>query len=339
MSKIDSPDPSLEEAEADRRLSADRRDIVATLAKADNRMRHRDYRAANAFYGQVGRLAGEGVPLERSELLRARDACVWLAERFRLNIVEGLAAKGIAGSAMHPRFAKSLAIMFGERQRDPVFERFPQLPQMYFYPDLPYLQFDDPARHPWTSTVEGETEIILREALGLLESSGNFAPYVSTDHERPQGDVHGLLDDPSWSTLDLTIAGRADPERTALSPHAFATISSSAPLCQIPSRAPSIMYSLLRAGSSIPPHTGMINTRLICHLPLIIPGPGRLRVGEQVREWEVGKLLLFDDTVEHDARNNAGQDRLVLIFDVWRPELDLDERQQIQALFEVVDEG
>lgn len=339
MSGIDSPDPFMEEAEADRRLIVDRRDIIATLAKADCRMLAADYRSANAFYGQVGRLAGEGVAIERDELLRARDACLWLADRFRLNIVEGLAARGIAGSAMHPRFAKSLTIMFGEQQREPVFERFPQLPQMYFYPDLPYLQFDDPRRHPWIAAVERETDAIRGEAAKLLQSSGNFAPYVSTDHQRPQGDVHGLLDDPSWSTLDLTIKGQPAPERIALSPHAFETISGLAPLCQISNRAPSIMFSLLRAGSAIPPHTGMINTRLICHLPLIVPGPGRLRVGEQARTWEVGKVLLFDDTVEHDARNDADSDRLVLIFDIWRPELEAIEREQIQALFEVVDEG
>lgn len=339
MSSIDNPDPAMEEGEADRRLAVDRRDILATLAKADSRMRARDHRAANAFYGQVGRLAGEGVPIDRSELLRARDACLWLADRFRLNIVEGLERKGITPGQMHPRFAKSLAIMFGEMARNPAYERFPQIPQMYFYPDLPYLQFDDPSRHPWTSELEAQTDVILGEARALLATSGNFAPYVSTNYQRPQGDVHGLLDDPSWSTLDLTDAGRPNPEKTALCPQTYEVVANAAPLCRISNRAPSVMFSLLRAKSAIPPHTGMINTRLICHLPLIVPGAGHLRVGEQLRQWEVGKVLLFDDTVEHEARNDADRDRLVLIFDIWRPEIEAVERHQIQALFEVVDEG
>src|SRR3546814_12126305 len=92
-----------------------------------------------------------------------------------------------------------------------------------------------------------------------------------------------------------------------------------APLCDIPRRAPSVMFSLLRAGSRIPPHTGMINTRFICHLPLIVPGNGALRVGNSQRAWDYGKVMLFDDTVEPEAWNNSAEDRLVLIFELLRP--------------------
>ena len=97
------------------------------------------------------------------------------------------------------------------------------------------------------------------------------------------------------------------------------------------------MFSLLAAGKRIPPHHGMINTRFICHLPLIVPGEGALRVGPLQKSWEVGKLMMFDDSVEHEAWNNAAKDRLVLIFDIWRPELEEVEREQIQALFATVD--
>ncbi|MCC6480505.1 MAG: aspartyl/asparaginyl beta-hydroxylase domain-containing protein, partial [Sphingomonadaceae bacterium] len=50
-----------------------------------------------------------------------------------------------------------------------------------------------------------------------------------------------------------------------------------------------------------------------------------------------GEVIIFDDTVEHEAWNNSQQDRLVLIFDVWRPELVEGEQAQIQALFNAVD--
>lgn len=337
MTKIERPDPAISEAEADLRLGRNRRDGVAMLAKADNRMLAGDHRAANAYYGQVGRLAGEGEPIAQSELQRARDATAWLAERFRLSILEGLAARGVDRKAMHPRFAKSLAIMFGEQQRAPVFQQFPQLPNMYFYPDLPHVEYADPAGHGWIGAVEAQTGAILAEAQVLLEQGQGFGPYVKTATGRPQGDVHGLLEDPSWSTLDLTERGIPVPERVALAPQSWATISENAPLCDIPNRAPSVMFSLLRAGSRIPPHTGMINTRFICHLPLIVPGNGALRVGTSQRAWEYGKVMLFDDTVEHEAWNNAAEDRLVLIFDIWRPEISEEERLQIRALFETVD--
>ena len=77
----------------------------------------------------------------------------------------------------------------------------------------------------------------------------------------------------------------------------------------------------------------MFNTRLICHLPLIVPPGCRFRVGDEVRAWEVGKLLIFDDTIEHEAWNDGVEDRIVLIFDVWRPELTEKEKEELTALF------
>lgn len=338
MSAIDRPDPAFEEEEADRRLSRNRRDAVAMLVKADSRMRAGDHRAANAYYAQVMRLAQEGEQLDGSELQRAGVACRWLADRFAERTIRGLAAKGITRAAMHPRFAKSLDIMLGKRPRDPVFERYPQLPRTYFYPDLPYVQFADPGAHPWTAAVEEQAELVLAEAQALLVNGEGFAPYVKSTTERPQGDVHGMLDDPSWSTLDLTAKGRAAPERVALCPRSYAAVAENAPLCTISNRAPSLMFSLLRAGSRIPPHTGMINARFVCHLPLIVPGDGALRVGSEQQEWRFGKVMLFDDTIEHEAWNHSTEDRLVLIFDIWRPELEQIERDQIRALFDTVDE-
>jgi aspartyl/asparaginyl beta-hydroxylase (cupin superfamily) len=94
-----------------------------------------------------------------------------------------------------------------------------------------------------------------------------------------------------------------------------------------------VIFSMLRAGAHIGAHTGMYNSRLICHLPLIVPPGCRFRVGDEVREWEEGKLLIFDDTIEHEAWNESDEDRIVLIFDVWRPELSERERFELTALF------
>jgi aspartyl/asparaginyl beta-hydroxylase (cupin superfamily) len=160
---------------------------------------------------------------------------------------------------------------------------------------------------------------------------------VKSTADRPQGDVHGLLDNSDWSTFELTAQGIPIAERISLCPLTHRTIMENTPICDVPGRAPTIMFSLLKAGSHIPPHTGMMNARLICHLPLIIPGEGALRVGRQTRQWVPGELLAFDDTVEHEAWNKAPRDRLVLIFDIWRPEVTLVERAQINTLFAAVD--
>jgi aspartyl/asparaginyl beta-hydroxylase (cupin superfamily) len=93
------------------------------------------------------------------------------------------------------------------------------------------------------------------------------------------------------------------------------------------------MFSLLRPGARITPHTGTHNTRLTCHLPLIVPPDCGFRVGNETREWEEGKLLIFDDAIEHEAWNSSDRDRLILIFDIWRPELSEQEKREIGALF------
>jgi aspartyl/asparaginyl beta-hydroxylase (cupin superfamily) len=106
-----------------------------------------------------------------------------------------------------------------------------------------------------------------------------------------------------------------------------------APLPTIPSWGPTVMFSLLKAGARIRAHTGMFNTRLVCHLPLIVPPNCRFRVGNEVREWEAGRLLIFDDTIEHEAWNDSDEDRVILIFDIWRPELNDQERHELGVLF------
>jgi aspartate beta-hydroxylase len=73
-----------------------------------------------------------------------------------------------------------------------------------------------------------------------------------------------------------------------------------------------------------------MNARLICHLPLIVPEGCRFRVGNEVREWEPGKLLIFDDTIEHEAWNGSAYPRAILIFDVWNPFLTESERALVR---------
>jgi aspartyl/asparaginyl beta-hydroxylase (cupin superfamily) len=81
----------------------------------------------------------------------------------------------------------------------------------------------------------------------------------------------------------------------------------------------------------------MLNARLICHLPLVVPPGCGFRVASEVREWREGELLVFDDSVEHEAWNGGTSDRIILIFDIWRPELSAEERRAVTAMFEAID--
>jgi aspartyl/asparaginyl beta-hydroxylase (cupin superfamily) len=61
-------------------------------------------------------------------------------------------------------------------------------------------------------------------------------------------------------------------------------------------------------------------------------------VGNDVREWIEGKAWAFDDTIEHEAWNDSDRTRVILLFDVWRPELTEEERALVISLFEAIDE-
>ena len=101
---------------------------------------------------------------------------------------------------------------------------------------------------------------------------------------------------------------------------------------QVPGASPVAMFSLLAPGARIPPHTGVANTRLVCHLPLIVPPNCGFRVGATTLEWKVGEAFVFDDTIEHEAWNESDQLRVVLILDVWAPALGVAERQTVASV-------
>jgi aspartyl/asparaginyl beta-hydroxylase (cupin superfamily) len=92
------------------------------------------------------------------------------------------------------------------------------------------------------------------------------------------------------------------------------------------------MFSLLAPRTRIPPHSGVANTRLVCHLPLIVPPGCGFRVGAETRAWKPGEAFVFDDTIEHEAWNDSGELRVVFIFDVWAWALSEAERRAVAKI-------
>ena len=309
----------------------------ALVERGDASFEAGDRRAAGAFYTTALNLAKEGKPFDRQVAQAVLSRMVEIERGYETHLLDSLAKAGFPASEWHPRFARSLAMMTGREERPPSWERYPKQPTTYFYPDLAHAEFYDPTRWDWADAVRSATGTIRDEAKALIEDRSLFGAYVKAQADRPQGDVHGMLENDNWSTFELTRRGLPAEDRIARTPETWRAISSNAPQCKVPNRAPAVMFSLLEAGSRIPPHTGSLNARLICHLPLIVPGNGALRVGSTVREWHYGELLVFDDTIEHEAWNDAATDRLVLIFDIWHPDLEEVECAQIAALFEAVD--
>jgi aspartyl/asparaginyl beta-hydroxylase (cupin superfamily) len=184
--------------------------------------------------------------------------------------------------------------------------------------------------------LEKATGDIRAELLDVMREDSAFAPYVETVQSRPQPDA-SMLGNPDWSAFYLWKFGERVEANAARCPKTVEAIAK-VPLAHMRGRAPSVLFSLLKPGAHIPPHTGMVNTRLICHLPLIVPDPCLFRVGNETRPWVEGRAWAFDDTIEHEAWNRSGETRVILLFEVWRPELTAEEREQVLAMFDAIDE-
>ncbi|XP_065901977.1 ornithine lipid ester-linked acyl 2-hydroxylase-like [Dysidea avara] len=88
----------------------------------------------------------------------------------------------------------------------------------------------------------------------------------------------------------------------------------------------SIKFSAIQPGTHIRTHTGPSNERLRLHLTLVHTGGARIRVGTEWRTWEEGKAIIFDDSWEHEVIHTGEDMRVVLIMDIWHPELPPESR-------------
>jgi aspartyl/asparaginyl beta-hydroxylase (cupin superfamily) len=205
-----------------------------------------------------------------------------------------------------------------------------------YYPYLAQRQFFEREEFGWVAELEAATPAIREELLALVEGDADFRPYVENNPDRPHRDFHGLNENRDWTALYLWRDGKLVEENAGRCPKTVAALEK-VPLSRIGSRTPAVLFSRLEPGAHIPPHSGMLNCRLICHLPLIVPRGCWLRVGNETREWEEGKLLIFDDSIEHEAKNPTGELRIILLFDIWRPELREEERTAISGIFDAID--
>jgi aspartate beta-hydroxylase len=325
-----------DEAQIDALLEREPRNIEALVQKGDLRTAAGDDRAAMAFYKAALSAAAAAQPLPQSlrpAIERAQAGAARANALFERHLEESLSAAGFPEGGRPERFQESLDLMLGRKTTALQLQR----PGSYYFPGLPQRRYYERAELPWSGAIEAAAPAI-REELDSFLASGidRFSPYLVSDPSRPRSEFHGLVDNPEWSTLYLWQNGGPVEGVSELFPHTMAKLEK-LELTRLGARAPSILFSRLAAGARIPPHHGVMNARLICHLPLIVPLGCGFRVGGETHEWREGELLIFDDTVEHEAWNDSQSDRIILIFDVWRPEITPDERRAITALFAAVD--
>ncbi len=199
-------------------------------------------------------------------------------------------------------------------------------------PRLPAIPFFEREYFPWLPKLEAATEVIRAELAALLEEGmPGFAPYIQYKPGTPENQFAELNHNERWSSLWLWKDGVPQEEPMARCPETTAVLSE-LPLADQPGFAPTALFSALAPHTRIPPHTGSTNSRLLVHLPLVLPGPAGFRVGGETREWKLGEAWAFDDTIEHEAWNDADETRVIMIFDIWNPLLSAEERDLVSAL-------
>lgn len=232
-------------------------------------------------------------------------------------------------AATHPRFAEALAISTGAAQP------YPQAPTSFFYPRLPAIPFHDPADFAWLAPIAARWPAMRAEVEAVIAAENRLAPYVERPENRPSKE-HSLLGDARWSAYHLWRGGEPVVAAHDACPVTVAAVAA-APIPRVAGRSPMALFSILAGGTHIPPHNGMLNTRLIVHIPLIVPPLCRLRVGNETRTVEAGVPLIFDDSIQHEAWNDSAEPRAILLFEVWRPEFTAAERGALTAMFDAVD--
>ena len=178
-------------------------------------------------------------------------------------------------------------------------------------PGLRSQPWYEPAEIPWMPALLAAREAILAEAKAVLREREKLA----TPYYYPGVGAR------AWTQFVLFRDGKAIAENCARCPETTKVLE------QIPgARHREAMFSILGPGGRIGQHRDPGNSFLTCHLGLVVPDGGALRVGGFARPWRAGECLVFDTSYEHEASNPSPEPRIVLLFDFWHPDLTDVER-------------
>ena len=292
--------------------------------------------------------------LETLDPARAGEA--WaeaLAQRPDGDLPPGMAAAVTAGQALRDnwqadREAKFAAAMVAAEAAAPEDEAWKlrrfrsnalrrtkvwhSAPTHFQYPGLIEREFHPRHCFPWLAEIEAATAAIRDEMQAALASQrAELVPYLQYEEHEALAQWRDLNRSLDWTALHLIKMGEEVGVNATLCPRTMDLLKR-LPQPQIQGASPNAMFSLLAPHTVIPPHVGVSNTRLVCHLPLVVPAGCWFRVGAETRKWNVGEAFVFDDTIEHEASNPSGQLRVVFIFDLWHPGLSPAEQAGVAAL-------
>jgi aspartate beta-hydroxylase len=239
------------------------------------------------------------------------------------------------GSTELVRVERSLAIYFSDLPANIPDPR--QKPKFLYFPDIASQPYYPRKHFPWLEALEAATDAVRDELRAVLAQEHSLESFLG---ESPPQASQGMLGssghtDPAWDAYFFYRHGERYDDHCASCPQTTAVLDT-LPLVRVRDHAPETLFSVLSPGTHILPHRGVTNTRLVTHLPLIVPPDCAIRVGGEEHVWQEGRCVTFDDTYEHEAWNRSGQTRVVLILDSWHPELSEVERAAVTDLVEAI---
>lgn len=257
----------------------------------------------------------------------------WVAERERRMAANMSAAEANASADELRRI---------QRFRSNVLRRtrpFHSQPTHFHFPELAEREFHPRSLFPWIEAVEQATDTIAAELAAVMAAErAELVPYINYEDHRPLEQWRDLNRNADWTAIHLWKNGERIDANARHCPMTMALLES-IPQPQVGGAGPNAMFSLLAPHTRIPPHVGVSNARLVCHLPIVVPEGCWFRVGAETRFWKRGESFVFDDTIEHEAMNPTDELRIVFIFDVWHPDLSHVERDAVRALIEADSSG
>jgi Aspartyl/Asparaginyl beta-hydroxylase len=191
-----------------------------------------------------------------------------------------------------------------------------QQPRMTTYPGLRSMPWHDPQQFGVVRDLEAIADKVAAEVHAL--AAGAF-----------QDEAENINRSGRWSVLFLYERGRKNEHNCSLCPQTVAVIEANRTVLSLGGLA---YFSLLEPDTHIAPHKGPTNLRLRCHLGIDVPAGCGLRVGGIARTWEEGRCLVFDDSCTHEAWNDSDRPRVVLVVDLWHPDLSDDEVALLSGL-------
>ena len=311
-------------------LAADPYFLPGLLAKAEYLERHGRVRAAATVYKNALQAAppeARWPPSLREQLLHARTQ----AQRYGNELASFLADRmGAPMDRLTPteaeRWREAGAIVSGQSKV------YPSVCSRLQIPRLPAIPFFERGAFDWVEALEARTAAITAElTAALAQQQDQFTPYVAYQPGTPVNQWQELNHSRRWSSYFLWAHGQPVDAHLQQCPETAQALSA-VDMADIGGLCPNAMFSALAPHTHIPPHHGETNARAVVHLPLVVPDNCTYRVGFERRRWKVGEILAFDDSIEHEARNDSDELRVVLIFDVWNPLLSPGERDMVRTL-------